>query len=903
MDPKKKLLEVLKQDFPDLTDAEIRLISDAVDGEQTNLFTEPNVDGGPENAASWGAERTIKAKLIYKLCADPDVTKLVHHIGIHVEGAKIDEVIDFQDAKLPYPLKLVCCAIGGIILRNAETHELDFSHSVIGSLDAKGLVTRGDVLLQKIIITGYGGEHPTEICGEPLPDKQQSTHRVVLTCADIKGELMCDGAHFNNEGGVAFVANRIKTSGGVFFTDVVVRGGFILRRADIGCSLHFEGAHFGNTTNAAFDADGLKTMGDALLSGVKAYGEVRFVGASIGSDLKCDKAEFTNQHGPAFNADRLNAKGMVSLKEVKTTGEARLVGAVIGRSLDGENAVFDRGRCAEGRALYADRINVKGAVRLRKIKASGLVRMTRSDVGGKVDFAESTFNNAGKDALKIDELVSKGSVNLNRIEADGTVVMHGARVDGSIYATRAQLNNKNITLCGSGISVNGDVNLDQITSTGAVSLPGAKVGNCVCCSNSFFDASAVIDDIALNLDRLESGGNVVLNKVKSIGITQMVGAKIASNLECTNAFFESKSERAFDISGTAIKGKMDLSNTTAKGMVRLSRVKVDGDLYCKDAKLENKYGEAAFYAMNARVTGKMDLTNSKIYNGKLNLSHATIGQLLDDKESWPKQGSLLLEDFNYSSLSGDKTPLEAKERIEWLRLQPKDRVYTQPYVHLAKLYRGMGDEAGAKNVMIAEQDDLRKYGKLRRPAWLWNWVLGKTIGHGYRPWWALAYLLGALVFGWGTFYAANKLAAMQPSRERIYMYFLYNKDGDKISADNNSPINPLSDTSNHAHNNEKTYARSNDDCDNNSDAKVDIRDEFVDVTCHLPAQYPSFNPFVYSLDVLIPLIDLHQEDFWLPAKIGGWGKFTRLYLWFHKLYGWVFTTLLFVALTGLVRKE
>ena len=62
-------------------------------------------------------------------------------------------------------------------------------------------------------------------------------------------------------------------------------------------------------------------------------------------------------------------------------------------------------------------------------------------------------------------------------------------------------------------------------------------------------------------------------------------------------------------------------------------------------------------------------------------------------------------------------------------------------------------------------------------------------------------------------------------------------------------------------------------------------------------QYPQFVAPVYSLDTLVPIVNLHQEPYWMPT---GW---VRIYLWLHIAAGWVFTTMAVVGFTGLVRKE
>ena len=81
----------------------------------------------------------------------------------------------------------------------------------------------------------------------------------------------------------------------------------------------------------------------------------------------------------------------------------------------------------------------------------------------------------------------------------------------------------------------------------------------------------------------------------------------------------------------------------------------------------------------------------------------------------------------------------------------------------------------------------------------------------------------------------------------------------------------------------------------------------------LPSEYTTFNPLVYSLDLILPLVDLGQEEAWAPAAtytdVTGtvrplWGGMAiRLLMWFEILFGW-FASLMFVAIVSrLVEKD
>ena len=60
---------------------------------------------------------------------------------------------------------------------------------------------------------------------------------------------------------------------------------------------------------------------------------------------------------------------------------------------------------------------------------------------------------------------------------------------------------------------------------------------------------------------------------------------------------------------------------------------------------------------------------------------------------------------------------------------------------------------------------------------------------------------------------------------------------------------------------------------------------------------PHFQPFVYALDTLLPVVDLHQQDNWIPQGLAQW------WAWVSILAGWVLTSAVVAALTGLIKKD
>jgi hypothetical protein len=64
-----------------------------------------------------------------------------------------------------------------------------------------------------------------------------------------------------------------------------------------------------------------------------------------------------------------------------------------------------------------------------------------------------------------------------------------------------------------------------------------------------------------------------------------------------------------------------------------------------------------------------------------------------------------------------------------------------------------------------------------------------------------------------------------------------------------------------------------------------------------------FHPVVYSLDALLPVLDLQQERYWFPNLWHASGWWIRGYLWAHISMGWVLVSLLLAAWTGVIKRD
>ena len=83
----------------------------------------------------------------------------------------------------------------------------------------------------------------------------------------------------------------------------------------------------------------------------------------------------------------------------------------------------------------------------------------------------------------------------------------------------------------------------------------------------------------------------------------------------------------------------------------------------------------------------------------------------------------------------------------------------------------------------------------------------------------------------------------------------------------------------------------------------------------LREEYTGFCPLAYSLDVILPLVDLQLERDWapmIPTPKNCWidklyahslKHVTRLVMWFEILFGWMFSLLLVAVVSGLTKRR
>jgi hypothetical protein len=605
-------------------------------------------------------------------------------------------------------------------------------------------------------------------------------------------------------------------------------------------------------------------------------------------------------------ADGLVCQGDLVLTECSIAGGVRLGHAQIGGQLLCNHGNID-GQGAE--ALFADGASIKAGLSLSdRFKAQGTVGLKGARIGGQLACRNGNFDGKGNDALSAEGASIEGDVVLDgRFEAKGTVQLRGAQVRGQLNCAGGNFDGCDApALAAESAEITGAAILTGgFTAKGEVRLLLAKIGGQLNCTGGKFVGS---QGDALSADGASIAGDVFLKGgFESRGSVGLLGARIGGQFDCAGANFEVDSGFALLCDGATIAGSVSLSDgLCAKGEVRFVDARIGGALACKSS----HFTASGTYDLNfekAQVDGVWFLR--ELARTTINAGYMRVDVLDDDLQAWGHRS--VLDGFEYGSLAGN-APKSARERIEWLHVQTAEHLglsdggrafRPQPWQHLQKVLRRMGHREEARKVAVEFEARLRVADQIglsaagtpapvrvlkRQFVRALHAAFGFLAGYGYRPL-RLVFALFALWLTCGVLYWT---LALPP-----YSVF--------------GPTDPL------VFQNPRYGA-----CMPNGSQGLPVGPDAVPrsggnwyLCSALPPEYPTFSPLVYSLDVLLPLVDLGQEKAWGPlvptAKPSVWhetlsvspGHVARWLAWFQTLFGWLASLLLVAIVSGLARRH
>ncbi len=470
-------------------------------------------------------------------------------------------------------------------------------------------------------------------------------------------------------------------------------------------------------------------------------------------------------------------------------------------------------------------------------------------------------------------------------------------------AKLALLNLEGSTLVGANMNflqIATNLQLNDLKSKGAFNLASAKIGGQFAAHNAKFTNPK---GMAINAQGAEITGGVFLHKTKITGMAAFNRAKIGGQFAADGAEFLNPEGRAINAQDASITGGVFLWKARVAGIVDFGGTKIGGQFAADGAEFINPTGTALLMQGAVVKGGAFLLGFPHPAIGAIDLHSAQFTTLVIDDNSYPL-GRLILDGTRYTQLLRKggiahtecagwlvppKTDLRKRQRLAFgalfenrehfpfLRITYDKRAAilgllreTQEsaqshkrspfaYRQFSKTLDANGHEREAREVRILAGDAYTartvpaiKTKALKLLYRRWRQILRFTTGYGEKLHYAVFWLVGLLILGslLFTYFTPD----MMPSKERFYL-----ADGDGEAYD--------------------LYKK----------------------TGQLPAEYPKFSPIFYSLDVMIPIVDIAQESHWRPRnKTWNW---PRYYNRFHLLMGWFLSTLAIAGLTGLLQDK
>lgn len=489
------------------------------------------------------------------------------------------------------------------------------------------------------------------------------------------------------------------------------------------------------------------------------------------------------------------------------------------------------------------------------------------------------------------------SVALTHCCFGSALIANDARIQGSLTLRGSELPKgmkANGIHCAASLFLS-----DGFKATAEVRLHGAQIGGDIDCSGGQFNGRG---DYALLLDNALVKGCVLLaDGFKSVGEVRLLGAQIGGNLVCRDGQFYHEEGDALSADRVTVKGSVFLDcKFVANGKVRLVGAHIGSNLDCMGGCFDVKGGDALSLE-KATIQGTLFLSK-KNKSLRVNAGHAQVAVLEDSVEVWD-QGSVL-DGFRYSVFGGDAST-RASERLKWLRQQAapgqaenstETNFRPQPWKQLQHVLNQMGHAEDARQVGIAFETQLRRIGRIGDSAptkWTYlRWVnkriaiilhvlFGFLAGYGYRPMrlvfaMALVWLICGITF-W--YLALPPYSAIGPSDPLVFQSEKYRDCRPPIAKDT---------------------------------ATTKSGNWYV--CSDLAPEYSTFSPLIYSLDIILPLVNLGQENTWgplVPTPRKVWweelrhfsaGHLVRVLVWFETLFGWVASLLLVGIASGFAKR-
>ncbi|MDD0972343.1 MULTISPECIES: membrane-associated oxidoreductase [Pseudomonas] len=560
---------------------------------------------------------------------------------------------------------------------------------------------------------------------------------------------------------------------------------------------------------------------------------------------------------------------------------------------------------------------IKGKLSLEGVEISMPLKVEFSTFSALIVFVDAAFKTSiyltqcSVVGLEASHMIVSGKLSLARIVSSGQLCLDGAQIDGALYLNGGRVvAGQDYAISAEGATIRGDVVLsEKFKALGTISFVDSHIHGQFNCDSADIEVS---EGNAISLDGAIIHGHVFFNNGFSAkGTVRLLGTTINGQLNCDSGTFDGLKDFAISADGIHVKGDVFLNaGSRAIGSVAFPGAHVGGDLTLEG-------GDFTKIALDrANVKGVFCLRNLKVPLKFISVEGASVFILDDDVKFWGEKVCLNGFVYEFFNVRADTS---ASRRVKWLDCEVNSyeseggviRFQPQPWRQLKKIFEEMGHAEEAREVGIAYEERLRKFGLIGQMPKDWrpwrqklfsrlvldlHYWYGKLTGFGYRPhlllgWFACVWLVCSVIY-WGA--ASHGLFA--PSNPIVFQndaYLTCRPDREAAW----QLANPY------------RLAKS---------VPEELKGEGNWYLCpELREEYTGFSPVAFSLDLLLPLVDLHQENDWAPliatpksnvfceffSFVLSGKRIVRFVMWIEILSGWVFSLLFVAVVSGLTKRK
>ena len=611
------------------------------------------------------------------------------------------------------------------------------------------------------------------------------------------------------------------------------------------------------------------------LRGVQVTGRLDLMGATVSYALVCEHCRFdepirlveattktvriVDSQLPGFNGARMRVDGILNFHHSEVAAVLRLEGARISGELCLDHATLGSG--TGDIVLAAENLIVDGPLNCRGIISRGAISLRGAHISGTIDATDAKIPSGTPKALDANYAFIGGRFLGNGMAVEGEIRLRHARIGGSLDLAGARLHNpsghslgcggaaiEGGVWCVKGFEAEGQLRFIGARMGGNLTLAGAKLSN--------------PGGIAVNLDRATLADLDCTGLEVREGQITLAGTQVASQVTLTGAqLTATPGHPALTAEGCSVGGTVALTQMRVHGEVSMWTSHIGGRLQLADTSIDNPGGvalrvsrteiNADMFCDRMTLTGGMKLARTRI-GGHADLRQVTLinpggialgGVALQAAEfsllpAKPVAGTVNFSHAKFGVLRDDPACWPAELKLEGLTydlLQP----------HLPARRRLEWLTAGTERHQVQPYEELAAlYSRLGQMA-----EARRVLHAKERHQRATKTAIGR---AWGILQDITIGYGYQPWLAALWFAVLL-AAGSAIFAVGKTPPHT--------------------------------------------SGAPPFNPVIYTLDLLLPIISLGQKNYFNPTGLAQWLAYVLM------AAGWLLASTIVTAIARVIRRQ